>query len=56
MEYEESVNDDWEKFLSGDIEEEKDETETNNSVPKCGDIYISTISTIAYLNNLIDFP
>ena len=54
MEYEESVNDDWEKFLSGDIEEEKDETETNNSVPKCGDIYISTKTKIAYLNNLID--
>uniref|UniRef100_A0A6C0B069 Uncharacterized protein n=1 Tax=viral metagenome TaxID=1070528 RepID=A0A6C0B069_9ZZZZ len=54
-----SVDDEWKNFLSDDYEEIIDDTEDNLETesletPKATDIYISTKSKIAYLNQEID--
>ena len=53
-----SVDEEWEKFLENEEEfipksnNECDDVKTTN-IPKCGDIYISTKTKIAYLNQKI---
>lgn len=54
MECEEALNDDWEKFLDGEEEDIKEKKIDEEEIPKCGDIYISTKTKIAYLDTAID--
>ena len=59
------IDDDWESFNNGDLSKESyfpsevnnenDETKKNDDfIPKCGEIYISTQTKIAHLNQAID--
>ena len=52
-----SVDKEWEKFCENEEQFLPQnsilETETKTEIPKCGDIYISTKTKIAYLNQNI---
>ena len=46
------VDDDWENFCKGEYKIGDNKTEqTDCSAPPCGDLYISTITKLAYLNS-----
>ena len=51
-----NLNDEWSKFLLSDEHEktEREARDTTVTVPKCGDISISTKTKIVYLNIEID--
>ena len=52
-----NIEDEWNEFLLDDSYELNDETENRNEIkdmPKCSDLYISTTTKIAYLNNTVD--
>ena len=45
------VDDAWDLFLANDYNLDSDgEKKTNNEIPECGQLYISTKTKIAYLN------